>query len=78
MDGTTPICEDIGRQLQYTDKRISLQEKFALIDRVTTADISKFIDQYVIDREPSVAAFGNLYELPDYSFLQHFTQPLLS
>jgi len=78
MDGTTPICEDIGRQLQFSETRRTLEEQFAIIDKVTTSDISKFIETHVFDCEPSVAALGNIGQLPDYSFLRIFTQPLLS
>jgi processing peptidase subunit beta len=77
MDGTTPICEDIGRQLQYSDQRLTLQEKFDLIKKVKVSDVQAFIEEYVHDQEPTFAAMGNLVDLPDYHLLRLGTQPLI-
>lgn len=64
--GTTPICEDIGRQFLCYDRRIPLYELEKRIDAVTADNVRQVANKYVYDRCPAVAAVGPVENLPDY------------
>lgn len=64
--GTTPICEDIGRQYLCYDRRIPLYELERRIDSVTAQNVREVATKYIYDRCPAVAAVGPVENLPDY------------
>lgn len=66
LDGSTPICEDIGRQLLTYGRRIPHHELESRIDAVDAETIKKVCTRYIYDRCPAVAAVGPIEELPDY------------
>lgn len=67
LDGTTPICEDIGRQMLCYNRRIPLHELEKRIDSVTAENIRDVCMKYIYDRCPAVAAVGPVENLPDYN-----------
>ncbi|XP_069692949.1 mitochondrial-processing peptidase subunit beta isoform X2 [Periplaneta americana] len=67
LDGTTPICEDIGRQLLCYNRRVPLHEMEARIDKLTAKDVREVMTKYIYDRCPAVAAVGPVENLPDYN-----------
>ncbi|XP_035789566.1 mitochondrial-processing peptidase subunit beta-like [Anopheles albimanus] len=66
LDGTTPICEDIGRQMLCYNRRIPLHELEQRIDSVTAQNVRDVAMKYIFDRCPAVAAVGPVENLPDY------------
>uniref|UniRef100_T1JF60 Mitochondrial-processing peptidase subunit beta n=1 Tax=Strigamia maritima TaxID=126957 RepID=T1JF60_STRMM len=58
LDGTTGVCEDIGRQLLSFNRRIPLIELEAQIAAVTPQTIRDVLMTYVYNRCPAVAAVG--------------------
>ncbi|KAJ0390721.1 hypothetical protein P43SY_011065 [Pythium insidiosum] len=70
LDGTSPICEDIGRQLLTYGRRLTPAEIFARIDAVDAAAVRKTADEVINDKEHSLAALGPIHELPDYNFIR--------
>lgn len=66
LDGTTPICEDIGRQILCYNRRIPLHELEARINSVTVQNIRDVCMKYIYDRCPAVAAVGPVEALPEY------------
>uniref|UniRef100_A0A336LZN4 Mitochondrial-processing peptidase subunit beta n=1 Tax=Culicoides sonorensis TaxID=179676 RepID=A0A336LZN4_CULSO len=70
LDGTTPICEDIGRQLLCYNRRIPLHELEKRIDSVDAANVRDVCMKYIYDRCPAVAAVGPIENLPDYNRLR--------
>lgn len=66
LDGTTPICEDIGRQMLCYNRRIPLHELEKRIDSVTAENIRDVAMKYIYDRCPAIAAVGPVENLPDY------------
>ncbi|CAB3387767.1 Hypothetical predicted protein [Cloeon dipterum] len=66
LDGTTPICEDIGRQLLTYGRRIPVHELEARIDAVNAQQVRDICMKYIYDRCPAVAAVGPVENLPDY------------
>uniref|UniRef100_UPI00358E1B28 mitochondrial-processing peptidase subunit beta-like isoform X2 n=1 Tax=Myxine glutinosa TaxID=7769 RepID=UPI00358E1B28 len=67
LDGSTPICEDIGRQMLCYGRRIPLPELEARIDAVDAKTLRRVCMQYIYDQCPAVAAVGPIEQLPDYS-----------
>ncbi|XP_034838393.1 mitochondrial-processing peptidase subunit beta [Maniola hyperantus] len=67
LDGTTPVCEDIGRQILCYNRRIPLHELDARIDSVSVQNVRDVCYKYLFDRCPVVAAVGPTEALPDYT-----------
>lgn len=67
LDGTTPVCEDIGRQMLCYGRRIPIHEIEARINSVTAQNVQDVATKYIYDRCPAVAAVGPVEQLPDYT-----------
>uniref|UniRef100_A0A1B6GLP2 Mitochondrial-processing peptidase subunit beta n=2 Tax=Cicadellinae TaxID=33370 RepID=A0A1B6GLP2_9HEMI len=67
LDGTTPVCEDIGRQMLCYGRRIPVHELEARINAVTAKDVQEVATKYIYDRCPAVAAVGPVEQLPEYN-----------
>ena len=59
MDGTSPTCEEIGRQLLTYGRRMSLAETFARIDAIDASDVERVADAIIWDQEVAFAAVGS-------------------
>lgn len=70
LDGTTPICEDIGRQFLCYNRRVPIHELEARLDSVTAKDVQDVLMKYVYDKCPAVAAVGPVEGLTDYNRLR--------
>lgn len=66
LDGSTPICEDIGRQMLTYGRRIPVHEMEARINAVTADKVKEVCSKYIYNRCPAVAAVGPVEALPDY------------
>ncbi|KAK0154425.1 Mitochondrial-processing peptidase subunit beta [Merluccius polli] len=58
LDGSTPICEDIGRQMLCYSRRIPLHELEARIDAIDANTIKDVCTKYIYDKAPAIAAVG--------------------
>lgn len=67
LDGSTPICEDIGRQMLTYGRRVPLSELEARIDATDVETVKNVCNRYIYNRCPAVAAVGPVEALPDYS-----------
>ncbi|CAF4696264.1 unnamed protein product, partial [Rotaria sp. Silwood2] len=67
LDGSTPICEDIGRQLLSYGRRIPLHELNARIDAVDGKTVMTAMKQYVYNHCPAIAAVGPIEQLREYN-----------
>jgi len=70
LDGTTPVCEDIGRQMLCYGRRMPQHELEARIDAVTAELVKDTCYKYIYDRCPVVAAVGPIENLPDYNWIR--------
>ncbi|CAL1688354.1 unnamed protein product [Lasius platythorax] len=70
LDGTTAICEDIGRQILCYNRRIPLHELEMRIDSVTAETIQNVGMKYIFDHCPVIAAVGPVENLPDYNTIR--------
>ncbi|VDP06385.1 unnamed protein product [Soboliphyme baturini] len=60
LDGSTPICEDIGRQMLCYGRRIPIHELDARINAVDAKVLRKICLKYIYDRDPCIIAAGML------------------
>ncbi|KAH1167163.1 cytochrome b-c1 complex subunit 1, mitochondrial [Mauremys mutica] len=67
LDGTTPVCENIGSHLLNYGRRISLAEWDARIAAVDARMVREVCSKYIYDKCPAVAAVGPIEQLPDYN-----------
>ncbi|KAI8548446.1 hypothetical protein RHMOL_Rhmol07G0274600 [Rhododendron molle] len=58
IDGTSPIAEDIGRQLLTYGRRIPFAELFARIDAVDASTIKRVANRFIFDQDVAIAAMG--------------------
>lgn len=70
LDGSTPICEDIGRQMLCYGRRIPIAEMEARIDAVDIDTVKRVCQKYIYDRCPVFAAVGPIEAIPDYNVLR--------
>ena len=75
LDGTTPVCEDIGRQLLAYGKRLSPIQIDKLIEKVTPADVMRVASEYIYDREVCVVGYGPVEGLQDYKRIRAAMSP---
>jgi len=72
LDGTTPICEDIGRQMLCYGRRMPQHELETRIDAVDAELVKDTCFKYIYDRCPVVAAVGPIENLPDYNIIRSY------
>jgi len=73
LDGSTVVCEDIGRQVLTYDRRMHPQETLARIEAVDSNAVKRCANRYFLDRDFALAAVGPIFELPDYNVLRRRT-----
>jgi len=76
MDGSTVVCEDVGRQLLTYGRRMHPLETLARIDAVDVNAVKACANRYFLDRDFALAAVGPIWELPDYGKLRRNTYML--
>jgi len=73
LDGTTPVCEDIGRQVLTYGRRLTPYEIDARIEAVDAAAVRKALYKYIYDKDPALVGIGPIEALTDYNRLQTAT-----
>lgn len=66
LDGSTPICEDIGRQLLFYGRRIPVHELDARINAVNADVVRKVCMKYIYDRDLAVVGVGQTEALDPF------------
>jgi len=67
LDGSTPICEEIGRQLLVYGRRLPLHELEERIEAVNANVIRNVCMKHVYDKCPAISGVGPVEQLPDYN-----------
>ncbi len=70
LDGTTPIAEDIGRQIVTTGHRLSPEEVFDKVDKITSEDVVKWAKKTLYNKDITITGLGPIQGLPDYSSIR--------
>ncbi|KAG4128248.1 hypothetical protein ERO13_D09G009500v2 [Gossypium hirsutum] len=73
IDGTSPVAEDIGRQLLTYGRRIPFAELFARIDAVDPSTVKRVANRFIYDRDIAIAAMGPIQGLRDYNWFRRRT-----
>lgn len=73
IDGTSPVAEDIGRQLLTYGRRIPFAELFARIDAVDASTVKRVANRFIFDRDVAIAAMGPIQTLPEYNWFRRRT-----
>lgn len=73
LDGSTAVCEDIGRQLLTYGRRMTPAEMFARIDAVDVNAVKAAARAVVNDKDLVLAGVGNVHELPDINWFRRRT-----
>merc|ERR1712153_258470 len=80
-DGTSAICEDIGRQTLTYGRRLPTEELFARIDAVDIEAVNRVAYDYIHDTDMAFVTFGPRDDpkakprrvIPDYNWLRRRT-----
>jgi mitochondrial-processing peptidase subunit beta len=56
LDSTTPVAEDIGRQLVTTGRRMSPEEIEKVVGEVTVADVRRVANEKLWDQDLAISA----------------------
>lgn len=64
LDGSTPICEDIGRQILCYGKRLSVEELAENIDAITPDTIRSIGERYYLNKPFSYVVIGHTKNWP--------------
>lgn len=67
LDGSTPICEDIGRQMLIYGRRIPLWELNERIDTIDANMVKNIASKYIYNRCPVAAGLGPVEAMSDYN-----------
>jgi len=70
LDGTTPVSEDIGRQILTYGRRMHLSEVHARIQQCDANAVKNAANRFFYDRDHALAAIGPIWELPDYNWIR--------
>ncbi|KAJ7286694.1 hypothetical protein O6H91_Y321200 [Diphasiastrum complanatum] len=73
LDGTSPVAEDIGRQLLTYGRRMPLAELFARIDLVDADTVKRAANRFICDKDVAIASMGSTQFLPDYNWFRRRT-----
>ncbi|KAI9350636.1 Metalloenzyme, LuxS/M16 peptidase-like protein [Obelidium mucronatum] len=76
LDGSTPVAEDIGRQVLVYGKRLTPWEIDGLIEQVTAQDVMRTATKYIYDKEVAVIGYGPVESLQDYSRIRAAMSPI--
>merc|ERR1712013_334629 len=69
VDGSTPICEDIGRQMITYGRRMPLPEFNYRVDMIDLGVFKNICAKYIFGGLPAITAIGPVGELVDYDTL---------
>lgn len=67
LDGSTPICEDIGRQMLCYRRRLPPTELQARIEAVDAKVLRETCKKFIFNMKPALSAVGPIDQLPDYA-----------
>ncbi|KNE57687.1 hypothetical protein AMAG_04547 [Allomyces macrogynus ATCC 38327] len=76
LDGTSPVAEEIGRQMLVFGTRHSIAEIAAQVDAVTIDDVVRVAREYVFDRDLAIVSVGPIEAVPQYDEIRSAARSL--
>jgi processing peptidase subunit beta len=73
LDGSSPVAEDIGRQMLTYGRRIPKAELFARIDAVTADHVKAAAFRFIHDKDVATVSMGACQFVPDYNWIRRRT-----
>lgn len=73
LDGTTQICDNIGRSMINIGRVLSPAEIFLRINDVTADDVRRVARSLLTDVSPVIVGMGPIKRIPDYNFIRRWT-----
>mmetsp|Transcript_23789 Transcript_23789/g.45233 ORF Transcript_23789/g.45233 Transcript_23789/m.45233 type:complete len:498 (-) Transcript_23789:1668-3161(-) len=73
MDGSSPVAEDIGRQMLTYGRRIPKAELFARIDMVTADHVKAAAYRFIHDKDVATVSMGPCQFVPDLNWIRRRT-----
>ncbi|XP_059138734.1 mitochondrial-processing peptidase subunit beta-like [Physella acuta] len=70
LDGSTPICEDIGRQMLCYGRRIPIDELEIRLKAINADTLKAVCTKYLYDKCPAVVGVGPIEALTDYNIVR--------
>ncbi|CAG5117691.1 unnamed protein product [Candidula unifasciata] len=70
LEGTTPVCDDIGRQILNYGRRIPLDELELRLNAINSTTLRDVCMKYIYDKCPAVVGVGPVEGLTDYNRLR--------
>merc|ERR1719272_1469524 len=70
-DGTTAVCDELGRQMLTHGRRVTALELDEQIESITVDSVRAAADQYIYDQCPAVVAYGACENLTDYNRMRN-------
>lgn len=71
LDGSTAMVEDIGRQIVTTGKRLSPEEVFERVDKITKQDIITWANYRLNSKPVSIVTLGNTDTVPNLKYIEN-------
>eukprot|EP01133_Synstelium_polycarpum_P016698 gene16698-19851_t len=72
-DGTSKICESIGRQMLTLGRRLTPHEVYLRINEITVHDVRRVAQMLLCDVSPAVTCVGPTDNFPEYNFVRGWT-----
>ena len=80
-EGTSAVCEDIGRQVLTYGRRVPIEEMYARIDAVDAEAVNRVAYEHINDNDLAFVSFGPKDDgkakprrvIPDYNWLRRRT-----
>merc|ERR1719183_3155419 len=74
LDGTSQVCEDIGRQLLTYGRRLPINEVMARVDAITSKDVNRVAERIIWDQEVCLVTIGpGIKYMPDANRIRRRT-----
>ncbi|BFZ10863.1 hypothetical protein BsWGS_13902 [Bradybaena similaris] len=70
LEGTTPVCDNIGRQILSYGRRIPLDELELRLSNINATTLKNVCMKYIYDKCPAVVGVGPIENLTDYNRLR--------
>jgi len=72
-NGLDEVLDELGRQVLFFNRRVSLAEFISRINQITSDDVKRVAEKYIYDQDPVISALGSTEEIQDYNWSRSWT-----